>query len=192
MKNVCKLLGIVALPLLGANVANAGFSTINPSINPAEPTQAGVLGELLGGSFTANGLNFTNGSIVATRVDDDNDKTWASAVPVTSTVTHTSLTDTISFVGDKYVIDRGDFQFTSDPADNVDGMDHMITYVLSGGATGYVLFFEDANDLRPNSDFDYNDVAVASVASVPLPAAFAAGLMCLGGMGVARFIRRKR
>jgi hypothetical protein len=53
---------------------------------------------------------------------------------------------------------------TSDPADNVDGRDHLISYVLEGLAgqpaneTTYVLFFEDTPSVT--SDFDFDDMVV--------------------------------
>jgi hypothetical protein len=194
MKRIYTMLGIaVGLPLLGANVASAGFSTIGASINPSEPSHADIFGDVLGGSFVADGLNFTSGSIAATRVDDGLDKTFPTAGTLTKVAGYTSKTDTVTFTDGKFRLERGDgTTFTSDPADNVDGRDHLVTYALSGAASGYVLFFEDANGLRPNADFDYNDVVLSSVASVPLPGAFAAGLVCLGGMGAARVVRRKR
>jgi len=74
----CKLLGAAALGLsvLAASNAQAGFTTINPPNygKGGEATQAEILSNSYGGSFTSNGLNFTNGTLTATRIDDNNDQ----------------------------------------------------------------------------------------------------------------------
>jgi hypothetical protein len=196
MKHATKLLTIAGATLIGANVASAGFTTINPSLNPAEPTHADILGTLYGGTFSADGVNFTNGTITVTRVDDGLDKLWTGDSP-TVVSTNTSLTPTVTFESGKFVLTRasgpGTISFTSDPSDNADGQDHQVSYLVSSG--GYILFFEDANGLRPNADFDFNDVVVATTGSpvlVPLPAALSSGLVGLGALGLGRLIRKGR
>lgn len=70
----------------------------------------------------------------------------------------------------------------SDPEDNVDGVDHMVTYRILGTGAQFpvwLIFFED---LRADvSDFDYQDLVV-EIRAVPTPAAFGAGALLLGGM----------
>lgn len=185
MKRTTKLLAIAGLSLLGVTgAANAAFTTITPS---GEPTQADILGDLYGGTFVANGLDFSNGSITATRIDDDIDK----SLPVTGTPTalahYGSLPDVASVVDGKYALTRPGRTFTTDPADNIDGVDHVVTYLLSGAASGYVLFFEDLP--AGKADFDFNDLVVSTV---PLPGALASGLVSLGAMGAGMLIRKSR
>lgn len=75
---------------------------------------------------------------------------------------------------------------SSNPSDNADGLDHMVTYRVSGlnnGLTTWLLFFEDKNQSQ-NADWDYNDLAVEVTTAVPAPGAAAiatlAGAMLLG------------
>jgi hypothetical protein len=59
---------------------------------------------------------------------------------------------------------EGEF-YTSSPLDNVDDLDHMVTYRLEGGSfsgeqrTTYLLFWEDA-PLFEEHDGDYNDLVI--------------------------------
>lgn len=77
--------------------------------------------------------------------------------------------------------------YSSRAASNGDGLDHMVTYHITGledTAQRWVLFFED---LPNGGDHDYNDLVVElAVSSVPEPSA---GLLGLGAM-VALFRRR--
>ncbi len=185
MKRTTKMLAAIAgLTLLGANVVHAGFTTITPS---KEPGHASILGDIYGGTFTASGLDFSNGSITATRVDDDLDTDTAVTGDPTKLAGFGSLPNVPTVIDDKYAITRPGRTFTTDPSDNPDGVDHVITYLLSGATTGFVLFFEDLP--AGKSDFDFNDIAVSTV---PLPGALASGLVSLGAMGVGAIIRRNR
>jgi hypothetical protein len=184
------MLAIAGLSLMGVSAANAGFTTIGPTSNPGEPNQATILSHIYGGTFVADGVNFTNGSLTATRVDDDADQSFAGPITApTAFEKHTSLDVSLAFSGDKYVLSRnGGIQFTSNPTDNFDGKDHQISYLVSGpGVSGYALFFEDTKLI--NTDFDFNDVVIASI---PLPAALGSGLVSLAGMGAGMLIRRAR
>lgn len=73
-------------------------------------------------------------------------------------------------------------------ADNPDGADHMVTYMITGLSNGaartWLLFFEDRN--QPHGDFDYNDLVV-EVQAIPTP--MAAGL---GAAALAGFTTRRR
>src|SRR5690242_20480201 len=68
--------------LLGAAQAQAGFSSIATSHNPGEMNVPDVLGQAYGGKFTvaANGVDFTNGSLTATRIDDSADTVFAQPI----------------------------------------------------------------------------------------------------------------
>jgi len=80
-------------------------------------------------------------------------------------------------------------QWTSRPSENSDGLDHMVTWEIIGGAGNnignWVIAWED---LAGGGDRDFNDIVVeANVAPVPVPAAvwlFGSGL--LGVIGIAR------
>lgn len=94
---------------------------------------------------------------------------------------------------------------SSKNADNLDGLDHMVTYKIEGLSDGWkfvtwMAFFEDKNAIKtgPNqqfSDRDFNDLAVELKATaVPLPPAAVMGLLGLAipaGMNVAKRYRRK-
>lgn len=80
------------------------------------------------------------------------------------------------------------------PSDNHDGLDHLVTYRITGlsnAFTVWLLFFEDRNIPAfpdgPDSDRDFNDLVV-QIRAVPAP--IAAGLGLIGLAGVAG--RRRR
>lgn len=102
----------------------------------------------------------------------------------------------------------GDFQFvrtgprgvtaSTQSGDNVDGIDHVVTYLVENPQAGtlpgqapaqqYLLFFDDGGG-NP-SDHDFNDLVVlvtAQTATVPEP-----GSMALLGIGACLLIRRRR
>jgi len=68
--------------LFGAAQVRAGFSPIQPSNNPGEMNIPQVLGQAYGGTFTqaANGVDFTNGTVTATRVDDGADQVFRQPI----------------------------------------------------------------------------------------------------------------
>ncbi len=81
---------------------------------------------------------------------------------------------------------------TSDPADNPDAADHLVTYLIDGLDTTdsvAILAFED----RVAFDFDFNDLVVEvttpGATVIPSPAALGGGLMLLTGLVARR--RRK-
>src|SRR5690606_5804547 len=76
--------------------------------------------------------------------------------------------------------------FSSKDSENVDGLDHLVTYRIDGlndGATTWLLFWEDLNldgadnvDGSP-SDRDFNDLVVEiKTVPIPLPMAAVSGL----------------
>ncbi len=63
-------LATTAVLALGVSSAPAATTGIGPSFVASEPTHLDIFNTLYGGGFTANGDNFENGVITATRVDD--------------------------------------------------------------------------------------------------------------------------
>ena len=62
---------VAACVVIGCAVpANAGFTEIGSSSNRGGPGHAEILAGIYGGSFTADGVNFSNGTISAVRVHD--------------------------------------------------------------------------------------------------------------------------
>ena len=77
--------------------------------------------------------------------------------------------------------------YFSDPARNINGLDHLVTYRLTGvndDQNHWVLFWEDLVDL---GDRDYNDLAVTIAAPVPEPQS---ALLTIIGLGLAAARRR--
>jgi hypothetical protein len=71
---VAALLGVSTAPL-----AHAGFTEAAPN-QEGEPSQGSILSHVLGGTFTANGNNFTNGSLTATQLDDVAEQIWQQPI----------------------------------------------------------------------------------------------------------------
>lgn len=72
-KMMCASLAVVGSLAVGVTDAEAAFTTINPEFT-SEQSHQDILRRTYGGKFTADGLNFTNGSITAERIDDDFDE----------------------------------------------------------------------------------------------------------------------
>lgn len=218
----CKLLGLAAVALMATAASSyAGFTPVGPPF-PGEKTQAQILSNAFGGTFTPSGENYTNGTITATRLDDTTDTSFSgnidsvevlgvfaklgqalgystdgsTVVPILTATgkgfAATGSSGPIDIPGSYEFVRDGDGQtFFSNPANNPDGKDHQVTYLLSGkGVTGktYVLFFEDLT-AKNHGDFDFQDLVVevnsAKPATVPLPAAAYTGMSLLLGLGLA-------
>jgi hypothetical protein len=70
---------IVGAIALSGTHARAGFTQVNHSDSPRnarEATHEQILEHAYGGNFTADGMNFSNGSVAVTRIDDATDSTW--------------------------------------------------------------------------------------------------------------------
>lgn len=157
-----KFLGVIAaigLSALGASQAHAGFTTINAP-HPGEKTQAQILSHSYGGNFVADGVNFTNGSTTAYRIDDDYDQIMPFDILSSKTLARfaeqsqgmgygdvNAPTELFQVVGKGYnatggtgaidlpglveLIRTGDGQnFSSKQSSNVDKKDHLVTYLL--------------------------------------------------------------
>jgi hypothetical protein len=235
-------LPVAFFAVLGLGVAptRAGFTKINKPW-AGEASQQQVLTHVFGGTFTASGVNFSSGSVTATRVDDSTAGLWTTGIDsVTAigrftrnsetfgvlpgatggtfkplfTVTGRgfnvsgSFTNTGSNVlppGTTYRLARsgGDGLASSLPADN-GGVDHLVSYVISGSAITkptFMMFFEDNSGGK--ADFDFNDLVVkvtspgvaapaSSTAAVPLPSTLLLGASGLAVLAIGGAIRRWR
>ena len=67
----------VAFGAFTATSANAGLTTVKaPKVGEMGIEQ--ILENTYGGNFVLSGDNYTNGTITATRIDDDNDQEWSA------------------------------------------------------------------------------------------------------------------
>jgi len=160
-----KFLGLVAaigLGVMAAGNAKAGYTTINaPNYgNGGEASQAEILSHTYGGTFAANGVNFSNGSTTAYRIDDNFDglmpfdikssRAIASFADLSQGLAYGSLNNehqlfTVS--GKGYNVSGGTGavdlpfltqlirtgkgeDFSSLQSANSDGKDHLVTYLL--------------------------------------------------------------
>jgi len=160
-----KFLGLIAaigLGVLSAGQAQAGYTSISaPNFGRGgEATQAEILSHSYGGNFVADGLNFSNGSVTAYRIDDDFDqvmpfdilssRTLATFASYSQGLAYGTLADehqlfTVS--GKGYAATGGtgavdlpnptelirtgtSEDFSSKDASNSDGKDHLVTYLL--------------------------------------------------------------
>lgn len=147
---------------VGCLTVGAHAATITP-VNPPEPGQNSheqILEDTYGGDFVQSGNDFSNGSIQATRVDDDNDQyfnlaywsaravaRWADADQAFGTTDEQTVFDAVgsgaSVTGSVSDVQGGEFVFfsrfgnrsqTADvstfPDVNPDLLDHAVTYVV--------------------------------------------------------------
>ncbi len=107
--------------------------------------------------------------------------------------THVTGQAEVDLSGESWVWGRsktnGRNTFYSDPATNSDGIDHMVTYRITGldtDETVWLLFWEDLP--APRSDLDYNDLVV-EVRAIPEPASAAIILLGSGGLVIRKRLR---
>jgi len=161
--NWLKAMALLGVTTLGASSAQAGFTTVNPTPAkyPGEHSLSQIFGDVYGGSFTQNGENFTNGSVTATRIDDNDDQLWTDAFTTAEakvvfsgmsqvfgvsngsdnvevfaaagTGTAASGNGSLNSSGTYRWTRSGQGQtYTSVPTDNSDGRDHLVSYRISG------------------------------------------------------------
>ena len=71
-----RTLSLGAVALLAVSNVHAGITLVAPTPHATEASTEQILSHQYGGSFSALGNGFTNGSITATRIDDLNDVAW--------------------------------------------------------------------------------------------------------------------
>ncbi|MCZ6834400.1 MAG: hypothetical protein O7G85_01370 [Planctomycetota bacterium] len=252
MKLQMKISLAMATGLAITGSAQAGFTTVVAPTAAGEIGHAAIFDGVYGGSFSASGLNFTNGSITATRIHDfdsggghsgslnllassdvgANDQVWHDGIanlqavaryagysqdfgyyqgsdnPGTGFTSGTLLSlVTNPFLGEGPTSSPtnivGDWRWGRDGtttnsslhSDNVDGLDHMVTYMITGAglaalgydadATIWMIFFDDQE--WPDTDRDFNDLAVEIVArAIPIPAPVMLAGLGLLGLGLSR------
>jgi hypothetical protein len=162
---------------LCAQSAFGGFTEIRQ--HPSEPNQRQILDHLVGGHFTVDGMGFTNGTVHASRIDDDDDESFAGHKFLAKVVARFSdysqafgTFDNGNFArlfdvdGNHYDVNgqaeidmtrggafaRGGESSTNSSinSDNADGRDHLLTYKLSGaGHEDQWLLFWEDLNLSP-------------------------------------------
>ena len=195
--------------ILAGPEAKAGFTPVNHAPAGPEWNHAAILGHAYGGTFVADGLDFTNGIVTALRDEDFGD---AALQPLRWDAGDSSRL-LARFEGDEPGFDllegdRGasirDLLAASAEArqagPNPDSVDPVVSYRLSepDGGRKFVLFFEDVRYVE-GPERDYNDLVVEvtaaaagdaapAPAAIPLPPAALSGLLMLltGGLWNAR------
>ena len=167
----------VCIALICCASVRAGFTPIVD--NAKEPNPQAIFQQLFGGTVVTDGLNYTNGTITATRINDDNDQTFPAqeflATVVARFSDHAQSFGTIqvgNFVksfdvsGNHYDVTGSDVvdlthgitvgrdgdtgMDSSIVADNPDKRDHLITYQVTGeGSTPQYMLFWDDLNLPP-------------------------------------------
>lgn len=248
----------VSAVLLCATTVHGGFTTISAPISAGELNHQQILSGIYGGSFSASGVDFSNGSITATRIHDfdasdghsgslnllanndagANDQIWIDGIALMTgraryanenqslgifqgsdnTTTGFSTGTLLSINSNPFLGSgttygptnlSGEWRWGSDGAamrssmegDNADGLDHMVTYMITGAglaalgydadATVWLMFWDDG--LGQDGDRDFNDLVVEVMAmAIPLPAPLAmAGIGILGLIFCRKKIRCK-
>lgn len=238
-----------------SSICEAGFTTVFAPTAAGEVGHVDILNGIYGGTFSASGVDFSNGSITATRIHDFddsdghsgslnlladsdvgvNDQVWHDGIamlnararyasysqhfgyfqgsdnPTTGFTSGTLISvDTNPFLGLGETFGptnivgewrwgrEGTTTNSSLDSDNVDGLDHMVTYMITGAGlidlgysaddTVWLIFWDDQT--YPGTDRDFNDLAIEIVAqamAIPLPAPVA-----LAGVGLIGVLLRRR
>lgn len=213
---------LIAAGAQAGTITPIGAPASNPTPGlPDQHNHAEIMGDIFGGVFVQNGNDFSNGIVEVKRVDDDNDKTydfleweahaiarWAGAnqgfgtqdgklfdvtgqfTAVTGDVLGQPGDNGIEFV--RYGNENNTITASTNPASNVDGKDHAVTYTWSvngvPATNRYLIFFEDSAESSVYTDTDYNDLVV-EVIGTPIPEPTSLALIGLGGLAM---LRRRR
>src|SRR5438094_7304159 len=88
-----------AVTMFGAASAQASLTAVKPP-NASEMGIEQILQGTYGGNFSANGNNFTNGAVTATRIDDDLDQVWTGGTfDITAKAKLSGYSQTLGYVG---------------------------------------------------------------------------------------------
>lgn len=193
-------IAFAALPLLAtASVTQAAFTTVGPP-HGNELSHAEILGQMYGGTFVVDGLGFTNGSLKLQRLDDDDTTTLTpdKLGTLSDPIREAGIFNTMAVTPDGPVLTGKGSTFFANPADNADGLDHLVVYYAqpdaSSGIKGnsflgdiYVLFWDDVFGDRDFQDF----VTGTTIAAVPLPPAALGALLAIAPLAIQQFRRRQ-
>ena len=185
---------------------------------------------MFGGTFVADGANFSNGSINAVRLDDSHDQIYGPGeYDMTVVAKFAAPEESVDFIYGRTGMDfwrmqnvsgfgyditgtqgalinfNGHFRwalddekgmYTSQPSDNPNQQDAMITYRIKGESdklVHYVLLFENLDPDKPGHKTrnDYNDLVLSVTkglyqpVALPLPsAAYTGGAMLAAFLGL--------
>ncbi|MFN3166587.1 MAG: PEP-CTERM sorting domain-containing protein [Phycisphaeraceae bacterium] len=224
-----KIASLLSAAALIATGASAG--TITPIGTPASnPTPDGqvlqnnhgeILGDIFGGTFVANGVNFSNGVVEVTRVDDDNDQTydfleweahavarWAGANQGFGTgdgkifdVTGQFSAVTGQILGQpggegiefvRYGDENGTVTASTNPASNPNGQDHAVTYTWTvNGVPAANRYLIFFEDSNESSVYTDTDYNDLVVEVIGTPIP-EPGSLALIGLGGLAMLRRRR
>jgi hypothetical protein len=156
-----------------ASIVHAGYTPVKTNLD--ETNAADIFTSLYGGSFTQTGVDFTNGSVTAQRVDDGHDQLWTGDFRATILgrfsgysqefgvaagkqfqelmsaqgigFNNTPHSTEISVFNEPFLRSGDSGTQSSLVSGNKDGRDHLITYqVHSNDSRSWLLFWEDLND----------------------------------------------
>lgn len=214
IRSIVLAAALSAASLFGATSAHAGFTSVSPTPYGSERDVAEILDHVYGSTVTATRIDdssdqlwsgvLTSIKALARFAGQSQDFGTVNGGVFTSLMNTSgtgysilgNVSASLPLTLDDVAFGRkgGGTIVSSDQSANGDGLDHMVTYQLTGaGITTptYVLFFED---LIGGGDRDYNDLAVeltfaaapGDPVAVPLPAAAVMGVVTLAGGTVFR------
>ncbi len=171
MKITSSCIATMGLSLVAASNLYASYTYLKPNVAEAGP--ADIFADLFGGQFAQRGLDYTNGTVDAIRVADENDQFWTGTFSVNVIGRFSGFTQSFgslsrgkfqelveaggiglnrSGIHKSVTLDNGVWvrygdsgTHSSAPAYNEDERDHLITYQIDANAASplWVLFWED-------------------------------------------------
>lgn len=194
-----KCFAFLGLATLAAADARAGYTHVD--LTPAAPAwgHAAILSNAYGGTFAADGLDLTNGTLTARRQADFGDGAspapfWGDGIVSARLLARSAGDDRdIDLLGGEGGAAFRELLAASNAAalnltgENGNAADPVVSYRLNGpdGGRTFVLFFEDVNS-ADGGDRAYNDLVVEvtaaaapAPAAIPLPPAVWSGLLVL-------------